>query len=752
MRVFFRLLPLSLLLLPACQTPAEKPAAPAADVVQYVDPFIGTAAHGHTYPGATVPFGMVQLSPDNGTQGWDWCSGYNYADSIIVGFSHTHLSGTGIGDLCDVLVMPVGRAVDLARMPENRQELDYASAFLHDEEAAEPGYYRVRLAHHDIQAELTSTLRCGIHRYTFPDTGLMSLVVDLAFHINWDKPTATRIARAGDHTLVGYRHSTGWAKDQRLFFAIRFSQPVARIEAAEGTEKRTFDGEIAGSLSRVQVFFAPEGDRVVQVQVGISSASEAAALAALDEVQDKGFDDLRAEARRTWAEALARIEIASDNDAVKTIFYTALYHSYLAPVVYSDAQGAYKGADSTTHQSDRTRYDILSLWDTFRAAHPLFTLTQPERVDDMIRSLLAHYQEYGLLPVWSLLGNETNTMTGYHAIPVIADAYFKGFRDWDVELAYEAMKKSAMQDIRGTDFLRQYSYIPHDKAGESVTRTLEYCYDDWCIAQMAQALGKTEDYAYFSQRAGWYRNLFDSTTGFMRARLSDGTWKTPFDPYYSSHDVTVSEYTEGNAWQHSWFVPHDVQGLIGLYGGQAPFVRMLDSLFSASSELKGDFVSADISGLIGQYAHGNEPSHHIAYLYSYAGAPAKTAETVRRIMDTQYTVQPDGLCGNEDCGQMSAWYVFSAIGFYPVNPAAGVYVLGSPMVESATLRLPGGKTFTVRAPGVAQGHLYIQSARLNGQPLDQAYLRHADIVAGGELVLEMGPTPHPQWGSAGIGG
>lgn len=721
----------------------------------YVDPFIGTADHGHVYPGATVPFGMVQLSPDNGTPGWDWCSGYNWIDSVIVGFSHTHLSGTGIGDLADVLFMPTTESVDLSIQPKSRDEYSYASAFSHEQESAEPGYYAVKLQDTDIQVELTTSTRVGFHRYTFPESKTASIVLDLSYALNWDAPTASFIQVENDSTLSGYRHSTGWAKDQRVYFVAQFSRPFSNYSGFSEFVQQTATDTFSGKHISIRLGYETTVNEVIQVKVGLSTADIEGARASLAEIPHWDFDQARADASQAWNEELSLITVRSDRETPKTIFYTALYHSQIAPVMYSDPNGNYKGADNQVHQAKGfTKYGIFSLWDTFRAANPLFTITQGNRVNDMVRSLLAHYREYGLLPVWSLLGNETNTMTGYHAIPVITDAYLKGYRDYDAEEAFEAMKKSAMQNIRGTNFLREYGYLPYDNSatpnpdrGQSVTRTLEYSYDDWCIAQMAKALGKDTDYQYFMKRAANFRNLFDESTGFMRAKLADGTWKAPFDPYYSSHDFDIAEYTEGNAWQHSWFVPHDVKGLIDLHGGNEPFITKLDSLFEVSSVVKGENVSVDISGLIGQYAHGNEPSHHIAYLYNYAAAPWKTQETVHRIMREMYTTQPNGLCGNEDCGQMSAWYVFSAMGFYPVNPAEGVYVIGTPMFEESVIRVGSTTSFTIRANGVSDTHFYIQSVTLNGKPLERTFIRHEEVMAGGELIFEMGDQPNKVWGT-----
>ncbi|MEZ4775597.1 MAG: GH92 family glycosyl hydrolase [Bacteroidia bacterium] len=738
----FAILPMAFFWMVSCNSGSK--IATTTSPADFVDPFIGTADHGHTYPGATVPFGMVQLSPDNGTQGWDWCSGYNYVDSVIVGFSHTHLSGTGIGDLCDVLMMPTTRPVDFTKTITSRDDYDYRSAFSHEKEEASPGYYAVFLEDSKVKAELTATQRVGFHRYTFPESQASAIVIDLGFAINWDAPVDTKIEKISDDMITGHRLSTGWAKDQRVYFAAKFSRPMADVQIVADTSA-TDNGEQRMKSAAKISFPTKEGEQVL-VKVGISSANPEGALKALDEIPDWDFDAVRQNARKAWEGELSVIKVESDNEQLKTIFYTALYHSQVAPVLFSDANGYYKGVDGKVHKAENyTKYGIFSLWDTFRAENPLFTITQSDRVDDMIQSLMAHYREYGLLPVWSLLGNETNTMTGYHAVPVIVDAYLKGYRGFDAEEAFEAMKKSAMQDIRATNFLREYNYIPYDKAGQSVTRTLEYTYDDWCIAQMAKALGKMDDYEYFMKRAGNFRNVFDPSTGFMRARMSDGKWKTPFDPKYSDHNFDVAEYTEGNAWQHTWFVPHDVHGMIELFGGNAAFISKLDAMFTETSDISGENASADISGLIGQYAHGNEPSHHIAYLYNYAGAPWKTQAIVRQICETMYTDKPNGLCGNEDCGQMSAWYVFSAMGIYPVNPAQGIYVIGSPMFDRAEIRVGEGKSFVITAENVSGDNKYIQSARLNGQPLSRTYITHEEIMNGGELAFVMGAEPNEIW-------
>ena len=730
----------------SCTGVKEQPALEDGSLVQFVDPFIGTGAHGHTYPGATVPFGMVQLSPDNGISGWDWCAGYHYSDSIIVGFSHTHLSGTGIGDLADILIMPTTRPVDLTKTIQSRDDYDFKSGFDHASELASPGYYQVYLKDAAVEVALTATKRAGLHRYKYPRDTPQSVVVDLSHSINWDKPAATALKFEHDTLITGFRYSQGWAKDQSVYFAMAFSQPIVSYEIADSTSIQQGGTEFNGKKLKASLHFKNHDNRVLLVKTGLSSASIDGAIKSLGEIPGWDFNKVKAKAEDQWERELAKIRITSADKALKRTFYTAMYHSHLAPVIFSDHNREYKGADGEVAKADGyERYDIFSLWDTYRAAHPLFTILQPHRVNDMVNSMLAHYKEYGLLPVWSLLGNETNTMTGYHAIPVIADAHLKGFRGFDIQLAYEAMKTSAMQDIRGVKYYKEYDYIPADLEVESVTKNLEYAFDDWCIAQVAKSLNYHEDYNYFLKRSQSFRHLFDSVSGFMRGKLSNGQWRIPFDPKRSDHRVNT-DYTEGNAWQHTWYVPQDVQGLIGIMGGKEQFVAKLDSLFTISSDITGENISVDISGLIGQYAHGNEPSHHVAYLYNYADAAWKTQERVTEILLSQYTDQPDGLCGNDDCGQMSAWYIFSALGFYPVNPAEGKYAVGRPLHEKSVIRLSDGKTFTIRAENLSKNNIYIQSASLNGVPLDEPFLMHSQIIEGGEMVCVMGSAPNKNWG------
>lgn len=705
-------------------------------LVQYVDPFIGTGGHGHTFPGASVPFGMVQPSPNNGINGWDWCSGYHYTDSVMVGFSQTHLSGTGIGDLADILVMPLLREIDLTTTPTDRNDYTYKSTYSHESEQASPGFYSVYLPENEVRVSLTAGLRTAMHKYEFDRSGKQKVVLDLSHAINWDKALRTEIEILDEKTVVGLRYSEGWAKDQRLHFAIRFSEPIAQVQLIE-KDSLVNSPSVVGSASKALFEFSGSSDNALKLKVSLSSANRQGALSALNELNTWDFDAVRANATRTWEKQLSKIEIESSDEKLKRIFYTALYHTQLAPMTFSDAQGQYKGVDGDIHESKGyTKYTIFSLWDTFRAAHPLYTVINESQVSDFINSMLAHYDESGLLPVWELAGNETNTMTGYHAVPVVTDAIFKGIGGFDVDKAYEAIKASGMQDIRGVKFLKEYGYIPSDLENESVTKNLEYAFDDWCIAQVAKKLGKEEDYKYFSDRAMSYKHLYDAETKFMRGKLADGTWRTPFDPKFSKHRVDT-DYTEGNAWQHSWFVPHDIPGLIELMGGDEAFVTHLDSLFTMDSNITGDHVSADISGLIGQYAHGNEPSHHIAYLYNYAGKPKKTQQMVRQIMDTMYDDQPEGLSGNEDCGQMSAWYVFSAMGLYPVNPASGIYDLGSPIFDRVTIPITPEKSFVIEAKNVSAENKYVDRVLLNGKALEVYQISHEQIMNGGLLTFEM---------------
>ncbi|MFO7616610.1 MAG: GH92 family glycosyl hydrolase [Bacteroidales bacterium] len=716
----------------------------SSDFARYVDPFIGTDAHGHTFPGAVVPFGMVQLSPNNGRNGWDWCSGYHYSDSIIVGFAHKHLSGTGIGDLGDILFQPTTSNLEEGEYHGGREfHQRFRAAYTHEEESATPGYYKVVLrdpgtGQNPIRVELTATERTGFHRYRFPAGEPVNLMLDLGFAVNWDAPVETFIHIENDTLITGYRKSKGWANNQQVFFAAVFSKPMTSYTLHKSGLENPGMRNVLGKYSSGIFSFGKSGGELL-MKVALSPVDEEGAIRnLLAENPGWRFDRVRAAAREAWNRELAKIEVTTGDNSLKTTFYTALYHSMIAPALFSDVDGRYRGSDAgrTVKRAEGwNNYTVFSLWDTFRATHPLFTLIQQERVPDLIRAMMAHYDEHGLLPVWTLEGCETNCMIGYHAIPVIVDAAMKGY-PFDYERAYEAMKKSAMDDGRGLKNYRAYGYLPADLENQSVSQTLEYAYDDWCIAQMARKLGKEEDYQYFMERSRNYRNVFDPETRFMRGRMSDGSWRQDFNPLYSSHEV--HDFTEGNSWQYSWFVPHDPEDLISLMGGREHFIERLDSLFNTSAKVEGEFASPDISGLIGQYAQGNEPSHHVAYLYNIAGAPEKTQEIVHRICTTLYTDQPDGLCGNEDCGAMSAWYVFSTIGFYPLNPADGIYQIGTPFFDEVVIHLPEGKQFRVVAKGrVSSGFAPIKSLRLNGEELGRTYLTHAEVVGGGELLIEL---------------
>jgi predicted alpha-1,2-mannosidase len=714
-------------------------AAEETRVADLVDPFIGTGFHGHTYPGASLPFGMVQLGPDTRLTGWDGCSAYHYSDSVVYGFSHTHLSGTGCSDYGDILLMPTAGHVQLIRgFPENTAS-GYCSRFRHERESASPGFYGVHLDDYDIDVELTVTKRCGMHRYTFPKSDAANVILDLEHR---DEVISSCMRIVSDTEIEGFRRSRAWAKDQHIYFVARFSKPFQRSGVATDDEIVEGAREAAGKNIKAFVTFETKKDEAVIVTIGISAVDIEGARKNLDsEIPGWDFESVRDAADDEWCRALGKIRIAGGTREQRIVFYTALYHALLAPNLFMDADGRYRGRDLEIHHAEGfTNYTVFSLWDTYRAAHPLFTIIEPERTVDFIETFITQYEQGGLLPIWELAANETGCMIGYHSVPVIADAYVKGIRGFDAGKAYQAMKHSAEQDWLGLEHYRAKGYIPGDSEGGSVSKTLEYAYDDWCIAQMAKALGRDEDYAHYISRAQSYKNVFDPSTGFMRAKMNE-RWFAPFDP----REVNFN-YTEANAWQYSFYVPQDVKGLMELMGGRERFAKKLDELFSTGSAVTG-IGQPDVTGLIGQYAHGNEPSHHMAYLYCYAGRPWKTQQRASEIMDVMYTARSDGLCGNEDCGQMSAWYVLSAMGFYPVTPGSDIYVIGSPLFENAAVDLGGGKRFVIRGDGVSKENVYIQSASLNGKPYTHSYLKHADIVSGGELVFKMGPEPNKSWGS-----
>ncbi|NEU06913.1 glycoside hydrolase family 92 protein [Flavihumibacter sp. R14] len=713
-------------------------------LTQYVDQYIGTGGHGHVFMGANVPFGAVQLGPTNLTEGWDWCSGYHYSDSTIIGFSHTHLSGTGIGDLGDVSLMPATGDVKIRKGVLNKPETGYYSLFSHDEEKTRPGYYSVRLKRYDIKAELTASQRVGFHQYTFPKADDSKIIIDLEPGIGWDVPTETYIEKLNDTTIAGYRYSRGWAREQRIYFHAVFSKPIKSFSVHDSSVVKEGTVLKARRVKGVANFSTSAGE-VINVKVGISPvSSENAALNIKAEIPGWNFEQMVAQADASWNTELQKARIETADAKTKRKFYTALYHTMIAPSTFNDHNGDYRGTDKKVYKgAGFTNLTTYSLWDTYRAAHPLFTILQPQKVNDMISSMLAIYQQQGKLPVWHLMGNETNTMVGNPALMVVADAVLKGFKGFDKNLAFEAMKNSAMLDERGLKHIKALGYIPADSTVESVAMGLEYAIADWSLGQVAKKMGKQDEYAYFNKRGQNYKNYFDPKAGFMRGRLSESSWRTPFNPFESVH--MKNDFTEGNAWQYTWLVPQDVEGLIKMLGGEKRFTQKLDSLFIAEGDLGKD-ASPDISGLIGQYAHGNEPSHHITYMYSFVGQPWKTADKVRHIMDSLYTVNHDGLSGNEDVGQMSAWYVFSAMGFYPLNPANGMYVFGSPEVDKATLTVGEGRKFTVNVKNNSPVNKYIQKITFNGKPYNKSYLLHSDLVQGGFMEIQMGSKPSAVWG------
>jgi predicted alpha-1,2-mannosidase len=714
----------------------------------YVNPMIGTSSHGHTFPGATVPFGMVQLSPDTYNEGWDWCSGYHYSDSSIMGFSHTHLSGTGRGELLDVLMMPTTGAIQFEPGTKENPDGGYRSRFSHQSEIAKPGYYSVMLDDYQIKAELTATKRAGFQRYSFGKNETANLIIDMAHSFKTDSILNGTIQIVNDTLIVGSHRSKGWGEgdekyfaEHSVYFAARLSQPIKN--ASFFTDGKVIENvkEIQGIHVKTNLIFDISKNKQLLIKVGISGVDIEGALKNVDaEIKDWNFDQVAKAADADWNEILKTFQVSDPNQANKETFYTAVYHSCVAPFTASDVDGRYMGFDHLAKQSSGfTMLTGLSLWDTFRAANPLYTIISPENVTNIINSMLVQYDQYGLLPIWPLCNSETNCMIGYHSIPVIVDAYLKGIGGFDAEKAFEAMKKSAMQDDFDVQYLKKYNYIPRDLAPTiSVARTLEYAYDDWCIAQMALKMGKTDDYNYFSKRGKAFENLFDTSIGFMRGKDSKGAFRADFDPYNAVN--AHSDFIEGNSWQYTWFVPHDIPALMNGMGGKAGFVNKLDTLFSVSSKLDKD-TPMDVSGLIGQYAHGNEPSHHVAYLFNYGDAPWKTQERVHQIMTTLYSNQPDGLCGNEDMGQMSAWYVFSACGFYPVNPADGRYVFGKPQFVEIAINLPNKKTFTVKAKNLSGENIYIEKVMLNGKDYAKGYITHQQLLEGGTLEFQMSDNP-----------
>jgi predicted alpha-1,2-mannosidase len=734
-----------------------------------VDPFIGTGGDGHMFPGAVVPFGMVQLSPDTQikprAQAYGWSAGYRYEDSTIVGFSHTHFSGTGHSDLGDVLVMPIAGEVHFERGDPAKLGTGYTSRFRHVGEVAQPGYYAVTLDDYGVRAELTATARVGVHRYSFPAGRPAHVLIDLRTSM-YDYPGKvlwSRLRLRADGTVTGFRETRGWAPGRQLYFALRFSRAVSGHELRNTEQEILYKGfpppadkeprqraQLEGRQLVGAFDFADAPGGQLLLKLAISPVSEEGAIANLDaEVPGWYFDAVRRAARAKWQHELAVMDIEAPAP-LKRGLYTALYHAFMAPSLFMDSDGRYRGPDNAVHTAHGfTNFSTFSLWDTYRALHPLLTLVQtPQRTADIVRSLVAAQQAspYGMLPVWAFQGQETWCMIGYHAVAVIADAYMKGIRGYDAHAALKAMVATASYGpYAGLAPYMQLGYVPIDEEGEAVSKTLEYAYDDWTISRMAAAMGEREIAARFAQRAANWRHVYDPGTGFMRAKKRDGTFRTPFDPALSGYGT---DYTEGNAWQYSWYVPQDVAGLVQAHGGANPLLAQLDQVFDAKIDPKVFAHMEDITGLIGWYAHGNEPSHHIAYLYAAAGQPWRTQARLGLIMSSQYADRPDGLVGNDDLGQMSAWYLFTALGFYPLAPGSNEYIIGRPFVTRATLHLPNGRQFRVFATGVDDAHPYIRSVTLNGKPLNRAFIRHQEIMAGGELKFTMAAEPNRDWPGA----
>ncbi len=712
MRTNYLLRLLSVALLAVCFSVTAAVAA-TQNLTQYVNQYVGTGGHGHTFMGANVPFGLVQLGPTEPTRGWDWCSGYYYDDDELIGFGHMHLSGTGIGCLGDVAFLPV------------KDFKQTSTRFKHEAEKVHPGYYSVQLTDPNVLVELTATERCGFHRYTFKNGAKAQLALDLSQCIGWDKLNDCLLTQESATRLTGFRRSNGWAADRRIYFSIDFSQPVTvhRLD----------------SMERVVVSVA-DNTKPLLVKVALSPVSiDKAKLNMQAELAGWDFDAAVKSADEAWNRELARIEIQTNDRTKKRVFYTAMYHLMTSCSKFNDVDREYRGADGKVHKADFTNYTTLSLWDTYRAAHPLMTVAFPEMQRDFAQTFLNIYKQQGRLPVWHLMGSETDCMVGNPGAIVLADLTMKGFVE-DKELAFEALKATQMKDIRSLGLLKKHGYIPWnlDPENETVAKALEYCAADDGVAKVAKLLGKKDDYEYFFNRSRSYKKYYDPETRFLRAVDTDGKFRLPFNPFFAEH--RTNDYTEGNAWQYTFLVPHDVKGLIKLFGSDKAFMSKLDSLFFVEG-WAGDNASPDMSGMTGQYAHGNEPSHHVIYMYNYAGRPDKAAPLLRKMLNEMYLDQPDGLSGNEDVGQMSAWYILSSVGLYQVDPVGGRFVIGSPLFDKATVNVGGGKTFTVVAKNNSDKNIYVQSARLNGKTLKNSYVDFNDIRRGGTLELVMGPKP-----------
>ncbi len=724
-------------------TPAEQTAE--TDLLQYVDPFIGSGFHGHVFVGASVPFGMVQLGPNNIDKGWDWCSGYHYSDSICIGFSHTHLNGTGCGDMGDVMVMPMTE-VNVKRGNQDDISSGYASYYRHETEEAHPDYYSVMLDRYDIKAELTATARVGLHRYTFPQGKQAHILVNLKDGVG-SIVTNSYIRQIDQYTIEGYRYTRGWSPMRKVYFVLQADKPIADLSLYDDTVQVAAKSQLKARAVKGVLSFGEQ--QQVMVKVALSPVSCENAMANLKaEMSGFDFEHVRKACAAQWNERLNRITIETDDEAAKRVFYTSNYHTMVAPTLFCDVNGQYRGINDMIYTAPEgfTNYTTLSLWDTYRTLNPLFTLVNDEMVPDIVNTMISIYHQNDKLPVWALQSGETNCMPGYSAVPIIADAYLKGFEGFDAEEAFAAMKATTVYPQQNAvPYVVERGYIPCDKVHEATSIAMEYAVDDWGVAAMAKKMGKQEDADLYARRAMYYKQYFDSEIKFIRPKMDDGSWRTPYDPANSIH--MVGDFTEGNGWQYTFFAPHDVYGLIELFGGDEEFITKLDAFF-VNNDSMGETASADITGLIGQYAHGNEPSHHIAYMYAYAGQQWKVAEKVRFIMDEFYTDKPDGVIGNEDCGQMSAWYVMSSMGFYQENPSDGVFVFGSPRFDKMTVKVRGNNTLIIEAENNSKENIYIQEVYFNGKPYEKSYITYDELIAGGTLKFVMGPKPNKNFGAA----
>ncbi len=725
------------------------------DYTSYVNPFIGTGGHGHTYPAAIVPHGMIQPGPDTRINGWDASSGYYYNDSTINGFAQTRLSGTGCADFGDFLLMPTVGEKDIRFLGSESQSRSYASAFSHDNEIAQPGYYSVMLDRYGVKAEMTSTERAAMYRFTFPKSDNAGFILDLDYNIQGQTNVEMDVEVINDSTIAAYKRSAYWAYNQQIYLYAIFSKPFTYTIYSD----TVMEGKNKVAQKKLLIDFNTENKEQVYVKMGISSVDiEGAKKNLTSEIKGWEFDDIKSDAKEKWNKALSKIDIKTDDEDWKKIFYTSLYHANIAPNIFTDVDGRYRGMDLKIHHTDPNDpiYTIFSLWDTFRALHPLMSIIEPEKNEAYIRSLLKKGDEGGIVPKWDCAANYTGCMIGYHFVSLIADAHSKGYTNFDMQKAMKAALRAAEYDTTGITpaapkwiypyimpmaryYKEKMGYIPSELENESVAKALEYAYNDWCISIIADAVGDKANRDKYANYAKAYREYFDPETGFMRGKKSNGEWKTPFNPRSSNH--RNDDYCEGTAWQWTWFVPHDVQGLVSLMGGEDKFVAKLDSLFTASSEIEGEETSADISGLIGQYAHGNEPSHHITHLYNYVNRPWKTQELVDSVLQHQYFNAPDGLSGNEDCGQMSAWYILNSMGFYQVAPGNPVYSIGRPLFDEATIHQPSGKDFVIKTINNSKKNKYIKSIKLNGNTLSSPFFTHGDIIKGGTLEIEMCDTP-----------